>query len=480
MTAPVRQCYMGIRTVAKWPKTENLMKRTCLAVLLAAGDATRMKSSKTKVLHPVANLPIIAHVTNAAAAAGVDHVALIVGRDGDNVVGAAELAGIAVTAVTQTERKGTGHAALMAKAVIAQGFDDVIVLYGDAPLINPESLKAAVNARAEGADMVVIGFRAVDPTGYGRMIMKDGQLIGIVEENDADAVTRAIDFCNGGIITMDGKTAVSILEAIGNDNAKGEFYLTDAISVCRERGGKVVALEAPEADMMGCNNRADLAAIEAEWQRRKRHAVMISGVSLIDPGSVYFSHDTEIAKDVLVEPQVWFGPGVRVDEGAVIHAFSHLEGTHVGTGASVGPFARLRPGSDLGENSKVGNFCEVKKSDIGVGAKVNHLSYIGDASVGAGANIGAGTITCNYDSVNKHRTIIGEGSFIGSNSSLVAPVTIENGAYIGSGTVVTRNVEAFALALSRAPQKNFPGKAKSLKARAEAIKAQKRANTGKS
>lgn len=449
------------------------MKRTCLAVILAAGDATRMKSSQSKVLHPVANLPMIAHVTKAAAAAGVDHIALVVGRDAEKVTAAAGSAGIPVTPVVQNERKGTGHAVLMAKDIISQGYDDVIVLYGDAPLINPESLKAASAARADGADMVVIGFTAADPTGYGRMIVENGELIAIVEEKEANEATKRITFCNGGIITMDGSAAVSILEAIGNDNAKGEYYLTDAVTVCRERGGKVIALEAPEADMMGCNNRAELALIEAEWQRRKRHEVMVSGVSLIDPGSVFLSHDTEIAPDVVVEPNVWFGPGVRVEENAVIHAFSHLEGAQVGAGASVGPFARLRPGAELGEKSKVGNFCEVKKSDIGVGAKVNHLTYIGDATVGAGANIGAGTITCNYDGVNKHRTVIGEGSFIGSNSSLVAPVTIEAGAYVGSGTIVTRNVEADALALSRSPQKNLPGKAKMLKARALALKAER-------
>lgn len=449
------------------------MKRTCLAVILAAGDATRMKSSQSKVLHPVANLAMIAHVTKAAAAAGVDHIALVVGRDAEKVTAAAGSAGIPVTSVIQNERKGTGHAVLMAKDVISQGYDDVIVLYGDAPLIDPESLKAASAARADGADMVVIGFTAADPTGYGRMVLENDELIAIIEEKEADEATKRIDFCNGGIITMDGSAAISILEAIGNDNAKGEYYLTDAVTVYRARGGKVIALEAPEADMMGCNNRAELALIEAEWQRRKRHEVMVSGVSLIDPGSVFLSHDTEIAPDVVVEPNVWFGPGVRVEQGAVIHAFSHLEGAHVGAGASVGPFARLRPGAELGEKSKVGNFCEVKKSDIGVGAKVNHLTYIGDATVGAGANIGAGTITCNYDGVNKHRTVIGEGSFIGSNSSLVAPVTIEAGAYIGSGSVVTRNVEADALALSRSPQKNLPGKAKALKARALALKAER-------
>lgn len=447
------------------------MQRKSLAVILAAGDATRMKSSMSKVLHPVGNLPIITHVTAAAKSAGIDRVALVVGRDADKVAEAGAKAGVEVTPVLQSERKGTGHAVLMAREVIAEGYDDVIVLYGDAPLIDPKSLSDAIEARKNGADMVVLGFTAADPTGYGRMIVENGELTAIVEEKEASDDEKKIDFCNGGIITMDGGEAISLLEAIGNDNAKGEYYLTDVVSICRARGGRVIALEAPETDMMGCNTRAELAALEAEWQGRKRRDIMLSGVTLSDPATVYFSHDTEIARDVTIEPSVWFGPGVSVEEGAVIHAFSHLEGAKVGAGASVGPFARLRPGADLGERSKVGNFCEVKKADIGAGAKVNHLTYIGDATIGAKANIGAGTITCNYDGVNKHRTVIGEGAFIGSNSSLVAPVEIGDGAYIGSGSVITKTVEADALALTRTPQQNRPGKASVLRARAAALKA---------
>ncbi|MAY60749.1 MAG: bifunctional N-acetylglucosamine-1-phosphate uridyltransferase/glucosamine-1-phosphate acetyltransferase [Rhizobiales bacterium] len=447
------------------------MQRKSLAVILAAGDATRMKSSMSKVLHPVGNLPIITHVTAAAKSAGIDRVALVVGRDAEKVAEAGAKAGVEVTPVLQSERKGTGHAVLMAREVIAEGYDDVIVLYGDAPLIDPKSLSDAIEARKEGADMVVLGFTAVDPTGYGRMIVENGELTAIVEEKEATDEQKKIDFCNGGIITMDGGDAISLLDAIGNDNAKGEYYLTDVVSICRARGGKVIALEAPEADMMGCNTRAELAALEAEWQDRRRREIMLSGVTLCDPATVYFSHDTEIGRDVLIEPSVWFGPGVSVGEGAVIHAFSHIEGATIGEGAQVGPFARLRPGADLGEGSKVGNFCEVKKADIGPGAKVNHLTYIGDATIGAKANIGAGTITCNYDGVNKHRTVIGEGAFIGSNSSLVAPVEIGDGAYIGSGSVITKTVEADALALTRTPQENRPGKASILRARAEAVKA---------
>ncbi|TDH39317.1 bifunctional UDP-N-acetylglucosamine diphosphorylase/glucosamine-1-phosphate N-acetyltransferase GlmU [Pseudohoeflea suaedae] len=449
------------------------MQRKSLAVILAAGDATRMKSSMSKVLHPVGNLPIITHVTAAAKAAGIERVALVVGRDAEKVAEAGARAGLECTSVLQSERKGTGHAVLMARDVIAEGFDDVIVLYGDAPLIAPQSLGDAIEARRNGADMVVLGFTAADPHGYGRMIVENGELTAIVEEKEATEEQRKIDFCNGGIITMDGNEAIALLEAIGNDNAKGEYYLTDVVSICRARGGRVIALEAPETDMMGCNTRAELAALEAEWQTRKRREVMLSGVTLSDPSTVYFSHDTEIGNDVLIEPNVWFGPGVTVGEGAVIHAFSHLEGAKVGAGAAVGPFARLRPGADLGEKSKVGNFCEVKKAEIGAGAKVNHLTYIGDAVIGAKANIGAGTITCNYDGVNKYLTEIGAGAFIGSNSSLVAPVKIGDGAYIGSGSVITKAVEADALALSRVTQENYPGKASVLRARAEARKAAK-------
>ena len=431
-----------------------------------------MKSSKSKVLHTVGNLPLIAHVTRAAASAGVSKVGLVVGRDASRVIEAAGSGvGVPVTSVEQTERKGTGHAVLMARDLIAEGFDDVVVLYGDAPLINPESLLAATSERARGADLVVLGFRAADPTGYGRLIERDDELIAIREHKEASDEERAIDFCNGGVITFSGREAVSLLEAIGNDNAKGEYYLTDIVEIARSRGLKCVAIEAPEEDMMGCNTRAELAEIEAVWQARARHAAMLSGVSMIDPSSVFLSFDTELGPDVLIEPNVWFGPGVRVGPGAVIHAFSHLEGAHVGPGAMIGPFARLRPGTELAEKAKVGNFCETKKAKVGAGAKINHLSYIGDAVIGAEANIGAGTITCNYDGQNKHLTEIGAGAFIGSNSSLVAPIRIGDGAYVGSGSVVTMDVPDNALAIARARQETKPDRAERLREKIAAIKA---------
>ncbi|MBU4529553.1 MAG: bifunctional UDP-N-acetylglucosamine diphosphorylase/glucosamine-1-phosphate N-acetyltransferase GlmU [Hoeflea sp.] len=448
------------------------MARTCLAVVLAAGDATRMKSSKSKVLHTVGNLPLIAHVTRAAASAGVRKVGLVVGRDASRVIEAAESGiDVPVASVEQTERKGTGHAVLMARDIIGEGFDDVVVLYGDGPLINPESLLAATAERASGADVVVLGFRAADPTGYGRLIERDGELIAIREHREASDEELAIDFCNGGVITFSGREAVSLLEAIGNENAKGEYYLTDIVEIARARGLRCVAIEAPEEDMMGCNTRAELAEIEAVWQARARHAAMLSGVTMIDPASVFLSFDTELGPDVMIEPNVWFGPGVRVGAGAVIHAFSHLEGADVGPGAMIGPFARLRPGTELAEKAKVGNFCETKKAKVGAGAKINHLSYIGDAVVGEGANIGAGTITCNYDGQNKHVTDIGAGAFIGSNSSLVAPVRIGDGAYVGSGSVITMDVPDDALAIARARQETKPGRASRLREKIAAIKA---------
>lgn len=450
------------------------MARTCLAVVLAAGDATRMKSSRSKVLHSVGNLPLIAHVTNAAAQAGVNGIALVVGRDADEVTHAARLGHqLPVTPVMQTERKGTGHAVLMAKDVMAEGYDDIVVLYGDAPLINPDSLLTAIEERQKGADVVVLGFRAADPNGYGRLIEGDGGLMAIREHKDATEEELAIDFCNGGVITFSGAEGVSLLEAIGNTNAKGEYYLTDIVEIARSRGLRCVAVEAPEEDMMGCNTRAELADIEAVWQARARRRAMLSGVTMVDPATVYLSFDTELGSDVMIEPSVWFGPGVRVGESAVIHAFSHLEGTTVGARAQIGPFARLRPGAELADKAKIGNFCEVKKAKIGEGAKVNHLSYIGDAVIGAGANIGAGTITCNYDGQNKHLTEIGAGAFIGSNSSLVAPVKIGEGAYVGSGSVVTMDVPDDALAVARARQETKPGRAKRLREKIAAIKALK-------
>ncbi|MHA7969030.1 bifunctional UDP-N-acetylglucosamine diphosphorylase/glucosamine-1-phosphate N-acetyltransferase GlmU [Rhizobium sp. CAU 1783] len=451
------------------------MSRSCLAVILAAGESTRMKSSMSKVLHPVAGRPMIAHVMSSIAASDITDVALVVGRDAEKVTKAGSIEGLNVSPFVQTERLGTGHAVLAAREAIARGYDDILVAYGDVPLITSGPLLSARAALAEGNDIVVIGFHTDKPTGYGRLLVKDGELIAIREEKDATDAERAVTWCNSGLMAIDGRKALDLLSRIGNANAKGEYYLTDLVEIARSLGGRTVAVDAPEEELTGCNNRAELAFIERLWQERRRHELMVSGVSMIAPETVFLSHDTVIGQDALIEPNVVFGPGVTVEGGAVIHAFSHLEGAHVAAGATVGPFARLRPGANLATGAKVGNFCEVKKAEIGEGAKVNHLTYIGDAFIGAHANIGAGTITCNYDGVNKHETRIGEGAFIGSNTSLVAPVAVGDGAIVASGSVITADVPDDALAFGRARQEVKAGRARDVRARNQAIKASRSA-----
>ena len=449
------------------------MERSCLAIILAAGESTRMKSSLSKVLHPVGNRPMIAHVMDAIVATGIASAALVVGRNAEAVTEAARIDGLTVEPVLQTERLGTGHAVLAARDAIARGYDDILVAYGDVPLLTDGPLRAARQGLANGNDIVVIGFHTDNPEGYGRLLVQDGELVAIREHKDATEEEREVTWCNSGLMAINGRKAIELLEAIGNDNAKGEYYLTDLVEIARARGGRAVAVDAPEEELTGCNNRAELAVIERLWQQRRRHAVMISGVTMIAPETVFLSYDTVIGQDALIEPNVVFGPGVTVEGGAIIHAFSHLEGAHVESGATVGPYARLRPGAHLGAHSKVGNFCEVKKAEIGAGAKVNHLTYIGDAFIGAGANIGAGTITCNYDGVNKYETRIGENAFIGSNSSLVAPVSIGDFALVASGSVITEDVPAEALAFGRARQEIKPGRATVIRERNLAIKAGK-------
>ena len=439
--------------------------RTCLSVILAAGEGTRMKSALPKVLHKVAGLPMVAHVVRAAEAAGTGDLALVIGHGAERMREAArEFAPRAETFV-QERRLGTAHAVLAARPAIERGHDDILVMFGDTPLIDAGALKTARQKLAEGAALAVIGFRAENPTGYGRLIEKDGKLVAIREEKDCSDEERAIKFCNGGLMAIAGRHALALLDAVGNANAKGEYYLTDIVAIAAGRGLEVAAAEASFDNALGINNRAELAEAEAIWQKRRRREVMLSGVTLFAPETVYFSFDTEIGPDSVIEPNVWFGLGVTVEAGARIHAFSHIEGATVGPNAEVGPFARLRPGAALREKAKVGNFCEVKKAVVEEGAKVNHLTYIGDARVGAGANIGAGTITCNYDGYSKFFTDIGAGAFIGSNSALVAPVSIGAGAYVASGSVVTEDVPDDALAFGRARQKTLPGKARELRER---------------
>lgn len=446
------------------------MSDRVLAVVLAAGESTRMKSSKSKVLHTVGNLPMIGHVIAALENTGVGDVALVVGRDAEPVIAAARSGTLSVSAFEQKERLGTGHAVLAARDAIAKGYDQIIVAYGDAPLIEAGPLGEALAKVRAGFDVAVIGFETARPTGYGRLLTRDGELVAIREEKDATPEERKVTFCNSGLLAINGARALDLLEKITNNNAKGEYYLTDIIEIVRGEGGKAATVEAPADMVAGCNNRAELAELEAIWQRRRRHELMVSGVSMIAPETVFLSFDTEIGQDVTIEPNVIFGPGVAIEGGAVIHAFSHIEGARVAAGASVGPFARLRPGANLQANAKVGNFVEIKKAEIGEGAKVSHLTYIGDATVGANTNIGAGTVTCNYDGFNKFDTIIGADAFIGSNTLLVAPVTIGRGALTATGSVITQDVPDDAAAFGRARQVNKDGYGAKIAARNKALK----------
>lgn len=433
-------------------------QRSCLAVVLAAGEGTRMKSDLPKVMHPIAGRPMLAHVIAAVEGAGATDVAVVIGPDRPDVARTALQAAPAARIVEQRERLGTAHAVLAARDAIERGHDDVVIAFADTPLLTAETFLRMRQALAGGASVVALGFEAKDPAGYGRLVLgPDGGLEAIVEHKDASEAQRAITLCNAGLLAMAGDRALEILDQIGNENAQGEYYLTDAPAIARRLGLVASVLIADEDEVRGVNDRVQLSVAEAGMQARLRVAAMRGGVTMLDPGSVHLHHDTRLGRDVLIEPNVVFGPGVVVEDQAVIHAHSHLEGARVGRGAHVGPFARLRPGADLGEKAKVGNFVEIKAASLGKGAKVSHLSYIGDASVGADANIGAGTITCNYDGYSKFRTIIGDGAFIGSNSSLVAPVTIASGAYVGSGSVINKDVEADALAVARARQVAYPG-----------------------
>jgi bifunctional UDP-N-acetylglucosamine pyrophosphorylase/glucosamine-1-phosphate N-acetyltransferase len=426
--------------------------RSCLAIVLAAGEGTRMRSSKAKVLHEVAGRSLLAHVLAAIAEAGVTSTAVVTGPGQDAVAAEAKRAVPDAAAFTQHQRRGTAHAVLAARPALEKPADDILIVYGDTPLIRPQTLSRLRAPLADGAAIAVLGFRPADPTGYGRLIMAGEDLIAIREEAEASASERKIGLCNGGIMAFAGNSALAILVKIGDANNKHEFYLTDAIEIARGMKLRTVTVEVEEDDVRGINTKGQLAEAEAVAQKRLRDAALSAGVTLIAPETVFLSADTKFGKDVVVEPYVVFGERVTIEDGAIIRSFSHLTGAYVGKGALVGPFARLRPGAELGEGARVGNFVEVKAAVIEAGAKVNHLSYIGDALVGANANVGAGTITCNYDGADKHQTRIGKGVFIGSNTALVAPVEIGDGAYIGSGSVITDNVPADALALARGRQ----------------------------
>ncbi|MBI4184043.1 MAG: bifunctional UDP-N-acetylglucosamine diphosphorylase/glucosamine-1-phosphate N-acetyltransferase GlmU [Proteobacteria bacterium] len=426
------------------------------AVILAAGMGTRMRSAVPKVLHPLAGRPMIRHLIAALEELGLARIVVVVGPGMEAV---AEAAAPHATAL-QAERLGTAHALMAAREALGEGFADVLVLFGDTPLVTPETLRrllAARRARPRPA-LVVLGMRPEHPNEYGRLVTdRRGALTRIVEARDASARERRIGLCNSGAMAVDGARLFDLLVHIGNDNAKGEYYLTDLVAVARARGLRAAAIEGDAGELMGINGRADLAAAEAIVQARLRRAAMEGGASLADPQSVFLSFDTRLGRDVTVGPNVVFGPGVSVGEGATIHAFSHLAGAVVAPGAVVGPYARLRPGARIGAGTHIGNFVEIKNAEVEAGAKVNHLTYVGDARVGEGANVGAGTITCNYDGRAKHRTDIGAGAFIGSNVALVAPVSVGKDAVVGAGSVITKDVAPGALALARPEQVEVRG-----------------------
>jgi bifunctional UDP-N-acetylglucosamine pyrophosphorylase / glucosamine-1-phosphate N-acetyltransferase len=426
--------------------------RTCLAIVLAAGEGKRMHSARPKVLHAIAGRSLLAHVLAAVAETGITATAVVIGAGQETVAAEVQRRLPGAECFVQRVPRGTAHAVLAAKPAIARRPGDILIVYGDTPFVRPATLRRLRAALAAGAAVAVLGFRPADPAGYGRLIVAGDQLIAIREHADASASERAIGLCNGGFMALAGAHALAILERIGERNRKGEFYLTDAVEIARGMKLDAVALEVEEDEVRGINTKAQLAEAEAVAQQRLRKAALAAGVTFVAPETVFLSADTTFGKDVVVEPYVVFGEKVSVEDGAVIHSFSYLTGARIGKGASVGPFARLRPGARLGEGARVGNFVEIKEATIEAGAKANHLSYIGDAVVGAKANIGAGTITCNYDGNTKRRTMIGKDAFIGSNSALVAPVEIGAGAYVGAGSVITENVPAGALALGRAPQ----------------------------
>jgi bifunctional UDP-N-acetylglucosamine pyrophosphorylase/glucosamine-1-phosphate N-acetyltransferase len=446
-------------------------------IVLAAGKGTRMKSDMPKVLHPIGHVPMLRHVLATAEALGPERIVVVVGPGMDDVAAAAA----PHPTVVQQRQAGTGDAVAAARPLLEGFGGDVLVLYGDTPLIRPGTLRSLLEARRRAADpaVVVMGMTPAEPGAYGRLILEAadgsgaGGLARIVEYKDATAEERAVRLCNAGFMAFDGARMWDIVGAIGNDNKAGEYYLTDAVAIARARGWTCATVEGPVEDASGVNSRVELAALEKVFQVRMRRAAMENGATLVDPDTVWFSPDTVLGRDVLVGQNVVFGPGVVVEDGVEIRAFSHLEGARVARGAIIGPYARLRPGTQVGVGAHVGNFVELKNTSLGDGAKANHLTYLGDADVGDATNVGAGTITCNYDGWLKHRTTIGSNVFVGTNSILVAPVSVGDGAYVAAGSVITRPVPADSLAVARARQELREGWAPRFRARKQAEKAAK-------
>lgn len=460
------------------------MTEPLLALVLGAGKGTRMRSKQPKVLHTIAGLPMLGHVLRTAMAAGAERHAVVVGPEMQEVAAEARLHAPGAEIFIQDAQLGTADAVRAAKSAIASHNGHVIVLFADTPLFRPGTLAAVRRSLAGGAAIAVVGFEAANPTNYGRLVKDSaGALAAIREHKDATDAERAIRLCNAGVMGFETRHMLAILDRIGNHNANGEFYLTDAVAIAREMGLKTEVIVCPEDEVLGVNSRDQLAEAEAIWQARRRREVMLEGATLIAPETVWFSYDTIIGRDVVIEPNVFFGRSVVVEDGVLIKANTHIDGAdaksqlgvRIRAGAEVGPFARLRPGADIGPAVHIGNFVEVKNAKLEAGAKANHLAYIGDGRVGAKANIGAGTIFCNYDGFFKHLTDVGEGAFIGSNTSLVAPVKIGAGAYVGSGSIITKNVSPDALALERATQEERPGWAAKFRTMMQRRKAEKQA-----
>ncbi len=441
-------------------------------IVLAAGQGTRMNSDLPKVLHPIAGAPLLVHALASGSCLAPEISVVVTGHGADAVRTAATAYDPDIQIAHQAKQLGTGHAVAQAKDALTDFTGDAVVLYGDTPFISGETL-AAMSAARQQHDIIVLGFHAANPGRYGRLVTDGTALERIVEFKDATDAERAITLCNSGVVMADCATLFDLLDAVNNKNASGEYYLTDVPGIARARGMSATVVTCDESETLGVNTRAELASAEAAFQARARAGALENGVTLMHPESVFFAYDTVLGRDTIVEPNVVFGPGATIETGATIRAFSHLEGCHVSRGAIVGPYARLRPGAELAEDVRIGNFVEVKNAVLDTGAKVNHLSYIGDAHVGEATNIGAGTITCNYDGVFKHHTDIGARAFIGSNTMLVAPVSIGDEAMTASGSVITSDVPEAALAVGRSRQEVKPGLARRMFERLKAAKIKK-------